>query len=238
MAKAKQQSRRELIEKMQRDQARSDQRRTLLIVAVSILVGLGIIAVPAVKLIQDSRVKSQAVADVGVKAAAASCDAPTDDPAGKSADHRPDGEKIAYSVSPPSSGPHYQTWAPFSKRFYSAEDRPPLENLVHNLEHGYTLLWYSDELAKDKDKLALIEKLAKAKLPDAADGGFFIAAPFHPTDGAAWPAGKNIAFSHWSAGAEGQSLGHRQFCGDVSGEALTTFINKYPAKDAQEPGLR
>lgn len=237
MAKA-QQSRRDLIEKMQRDQARSDRRRTTLIIAVSILVGLGIIAVPAVKLIQDSRAKSQAVADIGVKAAAASCDTPTDDPAGKSADHRPDGEKIAYTVSPPSSGPHYQTWAPFSKKFYSAEDRPPVENLVHNLEHGYTLLWYNDEIAKDKGKLATIEKLAKAKLPDAADGGFFIAAPFHATDGAAWPAGKKIAFSHWSAGPEGQSLGHRQFCGDISGEALTTFINKYPAQDTQEPGLR
>ena len=237
MAKA-QQSRRELIEKMQRDQARSDRRRTTLIVAVSIVVGLGIIAVPAVKLIEDSRAKSRPIAAVGVKAAAASCDAPTNDPAGKSADHRPDGEKIAYAVSPPSSGPHSQTWAPFSKKFYSAEDRPPVENLVHNLEHGYTLLWYSDEIAKDKKQVAEIEKLAKAKLPDAADGGFFIAAPFHASEGAAWPAGKKIAFAHWSAGPEGQSFGHRQFCGALSGEALTTFINKFPAQDTQEPGLR
>jgi hypothetical protein len=43
---------------------------------------------------------------------------------------------INYSVSPPSSGPHYAVWAPFNKKFYTLDDRPPIPNLVHNQEHA------------------------------------------------------------------------------------------------------
>ena len=64
---------------MQRDQARSDKRRTLLIVAASILVGLAIIAYPAIKLIQDSRTRDQALSSFGTPAGSASCDKVIDD---------------------------------------------------------------------------------------------------------------------------------------------------------------
>jgi uncharacterized protein DUF3105 len=236
VGKSQKQARRELIEKMQRDQARTDKRRTLIIVAASILVGLAIIAYPAVRLIQDSKTKNQAISDLGVAAGSASCDKPTDDKASGTQDHKPDGTVIQYPVSPPSSGPHYAVWAPFGKKFYSLEDRPPVPNLVHNLEHGYTILWYNEATAKDKDQVALIEKISKAKLPDSSRGKF-IAAPFRETDGKPWPDGKNIALSHWSANAAGQTeaFGHRQFCGSVSGEAVSQFIDKYPSTDAQEP---
>jgi Protein of unknown function (DUF3105) len=232
-ASSQKQSRREMIEKMQREQARSDRRRTILIVVASIVVGLAIIAYPAIRLIQDSRTKNQALADIGVVASAASCDTPTNDEAVGTQDHRPDGEKIAYAVSPPSSGPHYATWAPFAKKFYTVDDRPPVENLVHNLEHGYTILWYRDTLPKDQ--IDTIEKLSKSKLPDSSNGKF-IAAPYKQSEGKGWPDGKNIAFAHWSApDASNKSQGHRQFCGSVSGDSLNQFMDKYPAADAQEP---
>jgi hypothetical protein len=223
-----------MIEKMQRDQARTDRTRTILIVVGSIIVGLAIIAYPAIRLIQDSRTKNQALTEFGVAVSAASCDTITDDAATGTLDHKPDGTPIDYSVSPPSSGSHYATWAPFDKKFYTLDDRPPVPNLVHNLEHGYTILWYKDSLAQDqKDQ---IEKLSKAKLPDASNGKF-IAAPFRETDGKPWPDGKNIAFAHWSANTSGsdKAFGHRQFCGSVSGDALKQFMDKYPALDAQEP---
>ncbi|TCC64179.1 DUF3105 domain-containing protein [Kribbella pittospori] len=232
-ASSQKQSRREMIEKMQRDQARQDKRRTMLIVIASIVVGLAIIAYPAIRLIQDSRTKNQAITDFGVAASAASCDTPTNDEGGGTQDHRPDGEKIAYPVSPPSSGPHYAVWAPFGKKFYTVDDRPPVENLVHNLEHGYTLMWYRDTLPKDQ--IDEIEKISKAKLPDGSMGKF-IAAPFKESDGKPWPDGKTVAFAHWSAPqADNKSFGHRQFCGSVSGESLQQFLDKYPASDAQEP---
>jgi hypothetical protein len=237
VGKSQKNSRRELIEKMQREQARADKRRTWIIVAASILVGLAIIAYPAIRLIQDSKTKNLAISDLGVAAASASCAAPTDDKASGTQDHKPDGTVIEYPVSPPSSGPHYAVWAPFGKKFYTFDDRPPVPNLVHNLEHGYTILWYNEKTANDKDQAALIEKISKAKLPDSSNGKF-IAAPFRDSDGQMpWPDGKNIAFSHWSAmGADGKTaFGHRQFCGSVSGAALADFMNKYPSTDAQEP---
>jgi hypothetical protein len=230
------QSRRELIEKMQREQERKDKRRTLYIVAASIVVGLAIIAYPAIRLIQDSRTRNTAITDLGVAASAASCDKPTEDAASGTQDHQPDGTDIKYAVSPPSSGSHYATWAPFDRKFYTLEDRPPVPNLVHNLEHGYTILWYNEATANNAEQTALIEKLSKSKLPDGSMNKF-IAAPFKTSEGAAWPAGKTIAFSHWSGpGADGTtSFGHRQFCGSISGEALQQFMDKYPALDAQEP---
>lgn len=232
-ASSQKQSRREMIEKMQRQQAQSDRRRTILIVVSAIVVGLAIIAYPAIRLVQDSKTKDQALTEFGVAASAASCAAITNDAAGGTQDHRPDGEKILYSVSPPSSGPHYPNWAPFDKKFYSVSDRPPVENLVHNLEHGYTILWYRDTLPKDQ--INQIEKLSKSKLPDSSVGKF-IAAPFKESEGKGWPDGKNLAFSHWSSpDAAQKSFGHRQFCGSVSGDALKQFMEKYPAADAQEP---
>jgi hypothetical protein len=236
VGKSQKQSRRELVEKMQRDQARGDRNRTRIIIAACILVGHAIIAYPAVKLVQDSKTKNQAVTDLGVAASAASCAAPTDDKASGTQDHQPDGTVIPYPVSPPSSGPHYAVWAPLSKKFYADSDRPPVPNLVHNLEHGYTILWYNEETMKKQDQVDLIEKISKAKLPDSSNGKF-IAAPFKASDGADWPEGKNIAFSHWSGmGQDGKTaFGHRQFCDTVSGEALKNFMDKYPSTDAQEP---
>ncbi|WP_238161722.1 DUF3105 domain-containing protein [Kribbella antibiotica] len=219
---------------MQRDQAKSDRNRTVLIVIASIVVGLAIIAYPAIKLIQDSQTKGQAVNEFGVAASAASCDTPTDDKAGGTQDHKPDGTVIMYDQSPPSSGPHYQTWAPFGKKFYTLSDRPAISNLVHNLEHGYTILWYRDTLPKEQ--IDQIEQISKGKLPDAALGKF-IAAPFKADEGKPWPDGKNLAFAHWSGNKAGttEAQAHRQFCGSVSGEALKNFMEKYPATDAQEP---
>jgi uncharacterized protein DUF3105 len=230
------QNRRALIEQMQREQARADKRRTALIVTAAIVVGLAIIAFPAVKLIQQSIEKNRGVADIGVASAAASCSAVTDTPASGTQQHVEEGTKVDYSTSPPSSGKHYPVWAEFGKTFYDKSDRPAVSNLVHNLEHGYTLMWYNDAAAADKNELDTIKKIAKAKLPDEANGKL-IAAPFHTEDGKAWPQGKTIAFARWDGGGgvEANQKGHLQYCSKASGAALSEFMKKFPAEDAPEP---
>jgi cytoskeletal protein RodZ len=236
VGKSQKTARRELIEKMQRDQARADKRRTILIVATAVVVGLGIIAFPAVQLIQQSIEKNRTIADIGAAASAASCDAPTETAASGTQQHVAEGTKVTYSTSPPTSGQHYPVWAQFGKTFYDKSDRPAIGNLVHNLEHGYTILWYNDTAAADKKQTDVIEQIAKGKLP-AETNGKFIAAPYHADDGKAWPAGKNIAFTHWDGGGgdEAKQKGHLQYCGSVSGEALADFMKKYPALDSPEP---
>ena len=56
------------------------------------------------------------------------------------------------------------------------------------------------------------------------------------------PAGKKFALSHWSAtlGANKTSVasqaGHRQLCGDLSGEVVKAFVQQFPRTSAPEPG--
>ena len=38
---------------------------------------------------------------------------------------------------------------PIDERFYTKDSRPELEALVHNLEHGFTILWYDETAADD-----------------------------------------------------------------------------------------
>jgi hypothetical protein len=44
-----------------------------------------------------------------------------------------------YNSDPPTSGPHYAV--PAEAGFY--DEAPPDEQLVHDLEHGYVIIWYN-----------------------------------------------------------------------------------------------
>lgn len=52
--------------------------------------------------------------------------------------HVADGTPIVYASNPPSSGPHYATWANFQEFNHVVDDG----NLVHSLEHGAVILFY------------------------------------------------------------------------------------------------
>ena len=111
--------------------------------------------------------------------------------------------------------------------FYTATDRPVLETLVHNLEHGYTILWYDGTKVKDTTLLKDVADQAN-KEPEAS--GKFKVVEWDPSRGA-FPADKPYALSHWAKDA-----GHRQLCGDLSGQVVVDFVKKYPKDDTQEPG--
>ncbi|GAA2739400.1 hypothetical protein GCM10009867_35310 [Pedococcus aerophilus] len=193
-----------------------------------LLVGLGGVIFYA---INDA--KSQQLQNLGVTVAAASCDAPTTDSGGGTGEHvgpgsnKPDQTSVDYDTIPPSHGAHFATPDVSGRDFYSADDRPALETLVHNLEHGYTVLWYDGSKVKDT---ALLQDVADKgnKLPEST--GKFKVVEWDASRGA-FPAGKPYALVHWAKDA-----GHRQMCGDLSGQAVVDFVKKYPASDTQEPG--
>ena len=69
-----------------------------------------------------------------------------------------------YSTDPPTSGPHYA--APLDAGFYEEADlatlsEHPVGSLVHNLEHGYVIFWYS---------CALLDESGCADLKDQMRG--------------------------------------------------------------------
>ena len=227
--------RRAKVEEMRRQQAAAERRKTAIFIGVSIFVGLGLIgaaAAPAIiKSVNDPAKKD--LKSFGVAAASASCDAVTEDTAKGTQQHVGPGTKAAtettvkYDTVPPSSGKHYQDWLPPERKFYSAKDRPKMERLVHNLEHGYTVVWYDDTVTGDQ--LKALENISK-KVGDEPKTRKIIASAWDPSYGA-FPAGKHIGISHWGA-----KKGYRQMCGQVSGEAVGQFIEKYPQTDAPEPG--
>ena len=235
--------RRAVVEQMRREQQRAERRRTSAIIAVCAVVGLVIIGLGAYPVIknaqQQSALESKDLTALGVPLDQASCTDVQDEEAVGSADHRPETEQLSYPAAPPAFGPHYPVWASLSRKFYTAQDRPPLGELVHNLEHGYSILWYDESIAADDEQLGVVKgianKFAGTELEDK-----FIAVPWTGEDGAAFPDGAHVALTHWSMGGtngnpEGQ-LGVWQFCDQVSGEAVGEFMKDYPYSDSPEPG--
>ncbi|HEX2362184.1 MAG TPA: DUF3105 domain-containing protein [Jiangellaceae bacterium] len=232
-AKKPETARREKLEALRREQQRSERRRTTLFVGIAIAVALGLIAAAAVPLIRqwlDDPTRRD-WADFGVTVSAASCDAVTEEEQTGSSDHRQDGERIDYASAPPTSGPHYQVPAPFTRKFYTPDDSPEIERLVHNLEHGYTILWY-DPAVLDANQETM-QDLA-TKVTDGEDvreqvAGKFIVAPWDSERGA-FPDGMSFALTHWGA-----EQGFRQYCGELSGEVVRDFVTAHPFSDAPEP---
>ncbi len=221
------------IEQMRREQAAADRRRTLLVVGSAVLV-IVVLAGIVTKVVLDA-VADQDITNVGVATAAASCDAVLTDAAAASgtAVHvgvgtpKPAVTKVDYPMIPPDNGEHFATPAYPAAEFYTAQDRPPLEKLVHNLEHGYTVLWYTS--ATPKAQQDQLKKLATLARKDGSTAGKFIVSAWDDSRGA-FPAGKTIGLSHWGA-----KQGHRQLCGSVSGAVVKKFIDTYPYTDSPEP---
>jgi hypothetical protein len=219
------------VEQLRKAQEAAERRKTLLVVAASVVV-IAVLVTAVVAVIRREQ-DAKDPANVGVAVSAASCDAEvTDKTAGTSVHVGPGTDQaskttVEYATVPPSSGEHYVEPAYPSRAFYTASDRPPLENLVHNLEHGYTVVWYAESLPKaQQDELKKISDLIRA---DSKTGGKFIVSAWDAGRGAL-PAGKTIAMSHWGA-----KSGYRQFCGVVSGAAISDFVAKHPYTDSPEP---
>lgn len=235
--------RRAVLDEMRREQERAEKKRTYAIVAACAVVALVIIGLGAIPLIQDaqrdSKFEGKALTEIGAPAGQAGCGEVITEPATGSADHLEQGTPIPYDTAPPAFGPHYPAPAPMGRKFYT-EDRPEVGNLVHNLEHGYNILWYDETVADDADLLAQVEAIAN-QFPGTNDPeNKFIAAPWTSEDGEPFPDGKHLAMTHWSMGGtngnEDGQLGIWQYCEAPSGEAVAQFVEDYPFTDSPEPG--
>lgn len=238
MAKpSKDKDRRAVVEQMRRDQQRAERRRTLIVVAACVVVALAIIAVPLVKVINQDKVTSGALAQIGVADGQAGCQSVITKKADGNQDHKPMGQNIFYPDAPPAFGPHWPEPAAFARKFYTAADRPPVEQLVHNLEHGYNLLWYDDTVAKNGDDLAVVKAIA-AKFEGQKLSDKFIAVPWTSKDGKPFPGGAHVALTHWSAGGDPSGKSQKgiwEYCGKPSGAAVASFVKDYPYSDSPEP---
>jgi hypothetical protein len=240
MAKTKNRDRRAVVEQMRREQQRAERRRTIIVISVCAVVAVVIIGLAAVPLIKQNQLVGGSLAELGSSPSAAGCQDVVKKKATGNQEHKPVGTDIKYADAPPAFGPHWPTPAAFSRKFYTAGDRPQLQEVVHNLEHGYTLLWYDDTAAKSKKQVAVIKAISKKfegqKLSDK-----FIALPWtsKDEDGKSFPKGTHIALTHWSTGGDPSDVkkqqGVWQYCGKVSGQAVKSFMKQYPYTDSPEP---
>ncbi len=219
------------LDEVRKAQQAVERRRTLLIAGAAGVVVVGLIA--AVTVVITRQVAASDISTIGATAAAANCDPVTTDKVTGVSDHvgpgtnTPNETTVKYDTVPPSSGKHFAVPQTPAKAFYTASDRPVLETLVHNLEHGYTIVWYDE--STPKDQVDELKKLAPLTRDDKYAGPKFIVSAWDQTRGA-FPSGKHIAMSHWGA-----KEGHRQLCGSVSGAAIATFVQDYPYTDSPEP---
>lgn len=248
MSKPSKSDRRAVVDSIRKKQRGAERARGFAIVGVCVIVAVLIVGLAAFRPVKDwwdtRKYNTVDLASIGKSASV--CQKITTAAADGNQQHVPTGQQVTYTTAPPAFGPHWneQGVAPvaMSRKFYTRDDRPELEALVHNLEHGYTILWYDDTVSATQ--INEIRALG-AKFPGDTNFRYkFIAVPWLPSDakeiGKSFPKDTHIAFTHWSAGGTGitdttKQVGVFQYCSDVSGAALKKFMTTYPYTDSPEP---
>src|SRR3712207_3728768 len=137
-------SRRDRLASFEAARKKEQRNRTIRLLVICIVLAMALLAYPVYLFVDDYRARNTPLESIGATVQAAGCDPVSEQPASGNQDHVDEGTKVTYTEFPPASGQHYPSPAPFAKRFYTMADRPPVETLVHNLEHGYTIAWYRD----------------------------------------------------------------------------------------------
>jgi hypothetical protein len=203
--------RRRKLDELKRKQHSSERRGTIIAIAVALLVGGLLIGGAVVTSTNDPSAAKEDLDAIGVPAAEAGCgEVKAEDEKKVSAAHVPG--QVEYP-NPPSSGNHNGQTAPGNIRFYPRDtDRAP-EQIVHNLEHGYLVAWYDDDLTQEE-----VDQLQAVSRSITDDNRKFIAVP--------WTRGKfegnaNVALATWA---------RMQLCEKISGEAIGAFSKDYGFK--------
>lgn len=241
MAKPAKSDRKAKIDAIRSQQQSAERRRGLMIVGVCAVVALLIVGAAAYQPIKDwwdqREFEDKQLSTIGAPASV--CQDRQTASAEGNQDHVEPGTDIPYDDAPPAFGTHYNEWESMERQFYTADDRPPLGKLVHNLEHGFTLLWYDETIAEDPEAMDQIRAMA-SKFDDTSDlRNKFKAVPWTEDDGEPFPDGQHIAMTHWladgeAAGGKGQT-GVWQYCSEPSGEALEQFMKDFPYTNSPEP---
>ncbi len=236
MAKSKNVERKAKIEQMRREQQRKERRRSMAILGACGVVVVALLAaalIPYISNIREkNRLKGQELSALGVSEASAGCAPVKKQTADGSGQHVTPPTPIKYDSAPPAFGKHWGNFLTGSeiRPFYTVSDRPEIERLVHSLEHGHTIIWYDDSITKGSSDYEALQQIVTKLGTDS----YVMVAPWTKKDGASFPSGKHIAFTHWT-GPDNQQ-GVWEYCTKASGSVARTFTDDYPKDNAPEPG--
>ncbi len=228
---SKDRDRRAIVEEMRKKQQAQERRRTLMVVLACLVVGGLIVGFALVQYLDTRRKEGRDLAEIGVPPSAAACQPIKKVSAEGSGQHVQSGVKVDYKEAPPAFGQHdgnFLTGAEI-KNQYTDADRPPVERLVHSLEHGYTIIWYDETIAGDAAAMDDLDSIAAA----FPVGDYVMVAPWTASDGAAFPDGAHLALTHWTGGEKQQGVW--EYCEQVSGSVVGSFVEDYPKSNSPEP---
>jgi hypothetical protein len=234
--------RKAVVDQIRNQQSRTEKRRGLVIIGACVVVAILIVGAAAFKPVRDwwslRGYEASALSEIGADASV--CQDITTKPAEGNQDHVPVGTPMTYDDAPPAFGRHWENWDGMDRKFYTTADRPELGQLLHNLEHGFAILWYDETAAKDAEMMDDIRGIASKLSGTENLRNKFKAVPWTKEDGKAFPEGQHIALTRWSNGGIGETdpakqVGVWQYCSAPSGAALEEFMEKYPYMDSPEP---
>jgi hypothetical protein len=192
-------------------------KRNAALATVSLLAGLAIMAAGVVPAVQESRRAAaerdpgHVVAPTSAERSAGCTGVRTEAVAGASA-HR--FGRISYGAAPPTSGQHNPDPLPDTRRFFARAEAPAPERAVHNLEHGYVVVWFDERLPATGVRRL---KDAVTKVPRA------LAVAWTRGDLAGGP----LALSSW---------GRVEFCRSVDVEVIRAFVRRYGDRSPEPRG--
>lgn len=135
-------------------------------------------------------------------------------------------QRVDYKAVPPDFGPYAATQVQVNADgYYTAQNAPPVESLMANLNAGWTVLWYVPGLL-DPSQVDSIKKAAQILHKDPRYS-LFVAAAWDEKRGK-FPLGTPLALTRWTKTSAG-NLGHVAYCHEPSGEAFRQFMAFYGA---------
>ena len=215
-AERKEEARRQRVE-LQRKMARSRRNRRVAVGVVVVLIA-GVAAFALTRPKEAQATPSDLLASVDQARQTAGCD-PVEDvgpyqPKSQDRAHVVASVPLAtYPSVPPASGPHNAI--PYGAGVYSTP--PPIDRVIHSLEHGAAIVWYSpDASGAELDRIRTFYEAHDV-------GSRVIVAPYdYPDQGAAGtlPAGTQMALVAWHT---------VQSCANVNLAAAFGFTSEYTA---------
>lgn len=126
-------------------------------------------------------------------------------------EHVADGAEVDYLTEPPTSGPHYAT--PAGPGLYASA--LPEEQLVHNLEHGQIVIYFSPDAPE--------EVVAELRELVESDPLGLLAVPYEAASGSG-----EIILTAWT---------HLQRCEGFSGEDIDAFRAEFEGRGPENVGV-
>jgi hypothetical protein len=226
--------RRARLEELRRQQKAAERRKNFLFIGSAIVIAIALIAAVLIPAYLHDRAKNagnralhQAKPNPAEKAAG--CLGVHNDPISKAAIHvtqpidyskEPYGDtKGGTAPIPPSNGRHNPVSLGDKVRFYPLSEKPRPERAVHNLEHGYVVVWYDSKLPADQvahlQALASLGNLSRLLVVGWWQGDL--------------PLGKHVVLTSW---------GRTDRCATASDNVVNAFYKAHlNASIAPEAGL-